>query len=219
MQSVILNSGMCWRNEATNRSYRTVASGGDDRTFSYRGPRNQLPIEWGHLNNHDQAARVAVEWNFLYPRGVGTMNELRDLALDVAQSHLGRYYSWGGDDPSGFDCSGLVVEVLKSCGKIPRKADFTARGLYDWACRNGGAVGIPTEPGCLVFWGATSSPNSIFHVEIAWGIFDGTWVSMGASGGGSKTKTREDAIRDNAFIKIRPMYGRNSHIFFADPFL
>jgi len=40
-----------------------------------------------------------------------------------------------------------------------------------------------------------------------------------AGGGGSKTITKADAIRDNAFIKIRPIYSRKFLWGFVDPFL
>ena len=47
--------------------------------------------------------------------------------------------------------------------------------------------------------------NKICHVEIT---LDNKY-QLGASGGGSKTRSRADAIRDNAFIKRRPI-GSNS---------
>ena len=49
----------------------------------------------------------------------------RELFVDVLWNYLGTWYSWGGDDPEGFDCSGLVVEGLKSVGMIPRGGDAT----------------------------------------------------------------------------------------------
>jgi hypothetical protein len=43
--------------------------------------------------------------------------------------------------------------------------------------------------------------------------------TIGSSGGGSKTLTVADAIRDHAFIKVRPIF-RGRHITgFCDPFL
>jgi len=144
---------------------------------------------------------------------------LRTLALETAECHRGTFYSWGGDDVAGFDCSGLVVEILKTCGLIPRKSDFTAAGLYRRLVHDGEAIQQPFGSGTLAFWGLTDDPESIYHVEMIWGKPDGIWVSIGASGGGSKTKTREDAIRDNAFIKVRPLEGRGGHLFFADPFI
>ena len=49
--------------------------------------------------------------------------------LQTALAYLGTPYVWGGDDPSGFDCSGFVIECLKSAGLLNESDDFTADGL------------------------------------------------------------------------------------------
>ena len=134
----------------------------------------------------------------------------RELVLKIAFSYLGTFYTWGGDDPSGFDCSGLVIECLKSVGSLPRKGDWTAAALYHK---------FPIKPangkaGDLVFY--SNVPHGrIIHVEIM--INDD--LSIGASGGGSKTKTRQDAIKHNAFIKIRPIDSREHLIGFVNPYV
>ena len=130
----------------------------------------------------------------------------KEIALKVAWSKLGLPYIWGGDDPvAGFDCSGFVIECLKSAGKLPRQGDWTAAGL----AKMFPIVGDPYE-GCLVFWGVP-----INHVELC---FDDTY-SIGASGGGSGTLTKTDAIRQNAYVKIRPFRTRSGIYGFVDPFL
>ena len=120
-----------------------------------------------------------------------------DLALDVAQSYLGTFYSWGGDDPSGFDCSGLMIEILKSVGILPRKGDWTADGLKDKF--NDKSIQVP-RAGCLLFWGVG---GKAVHVEMVFAIFGNDVITIGASGGGSKTTSKEVAIQQNAFVKIR----------------
>jgi hypothetical protein len=128
---------------------------------------------------------------------------------------VGTWYKWGGDDPSGFDCSGYVVECLQAAGLLNTQQDLGAQALY----RKYPSVNFP-QPGCLAFWGA--GPNAIGHVELVVEVVDGTAYTLGAKGGGPKTLTVEDAIRQNAFIKLRPVLGpgaRTDFVGYVDPFL
>lgn len=134
---------------------------------------------------------------------------LRKLALKIAFTYLGTWYKWGGDDPSGFDCSGFVIEILQSVGLVGRKEDLTAAGLWERFKR--GKVSQP-RAGVLVFW--ANRNGNVIHVEMA----ISTIHAIGASGGGSGTITAEDAIRKNAFIKIRPIDSRQRIKGYADPF-
>lgn len=134
-----------------------------------------------------------------------------DTALDYILRFTGHWYKWGGSGPDVFDCSGLACEYLKALGLIARGEDITAAGL---------AARFPLLPpgqdpkrGDLVFFG-----NPIIHIEIVLvpprGAVDG--LSLGASGGGSDTLTVADAIRRNAFIKMRPIKRGVSIAGFAD---
>jgi len=134
----------------------------------------------------------------------------RETVLKIAYSYLGTFYTWGGDDPSGFDCSGLCIECLKSVGALPRKGDWTAAALWHK---------FPIKPangkaGDLVFW-ANQRDGKIIHIE----IMVNEDLAIGASGGGSNTKTRQDAIKHNAFIKIRPVDSRNHVAGFVNPYV
>lgn len=136
----------------------------------------------------------------------------RDLSIEIAKSFLGRPYIWGGDDPlRGFDCSGLVIECLKSVGILPRDGDWTANGLMQ---RFKGCETKTPGAGCLVFWGRSGNDREAIHIELC--ISDE--LSIGASGGGSRTLSEADAIVQNAYIKIRPFKSRANIIFYADPF-
>ncbi len=134
----------------------------------------------------------------------------RDIALKIAWHYLGTPYIWGGDDFSGFDCSGLMVEILKSVGALPRSGDWAASGLWE-SFKNKCQVKEPSA-GCLVFF--SNKGGRVVHVEMC--IDDK--LSIGASGGGSKTLTVADAIEQNAFIKIRPFRSRRHILGFIDPF-
>lgn len=141
-----------------------------------------------------------------------TRDEARSIFIWYAKHFIGKPYIWGGDDPVlGFDCSGYVLMCLQGIGKLPRNIDLTAHGL--WMRYAPERVLTPHE-GCLVFW-SDDGGKSIRHIEIC--LNDE--LSLGASGGGSKTKTTDDAIRQNAFIKIQPIIGRGMIAGYVDPFL
>lgn len=135
----------------------------------------------------------------------------RELALKLAWQMWGQPYRWGGDDPvAGFDCSGMVVEILKSTGQLPRDGDWTAQSLFDLFKYQ---IVVVARSGCLVFWG--QDLKSITHIEMMIDDFR----TIGASGGGSRTLTEQDAIRQNAYIKIRPLEGRKNPVSIVDPFV
>jgi|GEM_PF-765748 len=140
--------------------------------------------------------------------GSSRLEHRRAIATRVAWSYLGHWYKWGGDDPAGFDCSGFVIEILKSAGALPRAGDWTAQAL--WNRFKDRTVKTPGE-GCLVFW---QSSSRIIHVEYCL-TRD---LAIGASGGGAGTRTVADAADQNAFIKIRPILSRSGIAGFVDPF-
>jgi len=133
-----------------------------------------------------------------------------DIAKAIAMHFLGTPYRWGGDDPSSFDCSGFVIEILKSVGLLPGAGDWTAAGL--WGRFKDYEVDKPYD-GCLVFWQNLS--GKIIHIEYC----ISSELSIGAAGGGSKTQSDADAWQQNAYVKIRPMSNRKGIHGFIDPYL
>ncbi len=128
-----------------------------------------------------------------------TFKSLRDAAWYLWDAQRDQPYVWGGDDPvAGFDCSGLVIEGLKGVGILPKIGDWTAEGL-SVHLKNRETKRL--KPGCLLFY---EHHHRITHVVIVWAVIGDRVLVIGASGGGRKIKTREDAIKHNAYTKVRP---------------
>lgn len=110
-----------------------------------------------------------------------------------ALSFLRTPYKWGGDDFSGFDCSGFVLELLEAGGL--KLSDKTAHQLYHYMMHEGFPLDKPRE-GAIVFFG---SKQKVTHTAYC---VDGEFI-IEAGGGGRKTTSRAAAIRDNAWIRLR----------------
>lgn len=129
-----------------------------------------------------------------------------ELLKDYALQHVGLPYIWGGDDPIiGFDCSGLVQELLASMGRAPA-VDQTAQGLF-----NLGWPDCDPKLGAVAFYG---SAQKITHVALC---LDETTI-VEAGGGGSKTITAQDAAKQNAYVRLRPVFRRKDFVCCRWPF-
>jgi len=119
------------------------------------------------------------------------------IFMKVIESLMWKPYRWGGDDPSGFDCSGMVVEGLKRCGRLAENEDFTADGL--WHTYYTKQIDNPRR-GALIFKIDDSTEKAV-HV----GVCLNERHYMAAEGGGPHVKTEEDAWKYNAYIKPNPI--------------
>ncbi len=133
----------------------------------------------------------------------------RHWLVTTALAYLGTPYRWGGDDPSGFDCSGLVIESLRSVGLI-ENIDLSADGLMNrfLSCEAKDPVA-----GCLVFF--LNGQGRAGHV----GICLDQWYMIEAGGGDDQVKDEAVAWRRNAFVKIRPLPPAGPCRKICDPFL
>jgi cell wall-associated NlpC family hydrolase len=120
-------------------------------------------------------------------------------------SIVGTPYIWGGEGPDGYDCSGLVQEILASVGAEPRY-DKTAQGLYNYYKESGQILTDTIEPGALTFYGRDI--NHITHVGFAIDHFR----MVEAGNGGPKVQTIDDACLYHAYVRIRPILKRGDFL-------
>lgn len=134
------------------------------------------------------------------------MQTLRELAM----SYLGLPYKYGGNNPiTGFDCSGLVCELLKSCGVLPHGADLNAQGLYDLLEKSGSVD--RWGMGSVAFYG--KDPLNITHVAFCLDQYR----MIEAGGGDRTTLTAADAAAKNACVRIRPIKYRSDFMVVIKP--
>ena len=121
----------------------------------------------------------------------------RDLLRQFALAQLNIPYIWGGNNPyQGFDCSGLVLYLLRAFKAVPSR-DMTSQGLYNYLGIRGRGkpVGV-FEFGAVVFYGNTA--ESITHC----GLCLSPTIMIEAAGGSSKIKTASQALKAGAAVKL-----------------
>lgn len=113
--------------------------------------------------------------------GPVTAGPVADLAVRAALAQAGTPYLWGGAEPGGFDCSGLVQYAYAAAGlALPR----VAQDQYDAGLALPGTATLVA--GDLLFFG--SGPAAVSHVGIYLG--DGRMV---------------DAPHTGALVRVEPV--------------
>lgn len=119
--------------------------------------------------------------------------------VEYARSFIGTMYLWGGCSPLGWDCSGVIQEILAYAGVDP-VGDQTAQTLYNHFLITGDTE--RTGAGALVFYGRSKS--AITHVAMM--TSDYTVFELG---GGDHTCTDISvSAKKAAFGRERPLNKR-----------
>lgn len=129
--------------------------------------------------------------------------------IRTALAYLGVPYLWAGDDPSGFDGSGFVVECMKSAGFLNENEDLSADGLYNMYKNN--TVSYFKE-GNLIFY--LNSNCQAYHISICLDKY----FQIGAFEGDSSNTNLQKAWTKNAFVKIRPIDQNHTRLKIVDLF-
>lgn len=134
---------------------------------------------------------------------------LPELLL-YARQLVGTPYAWGGDDPiGGFDCSGLVSELLRAGGLVPWNYRNTAAGIYaDFEKKSTHGV---SGPGALAFYG-----KDLLHIDhVAFMVSKDQIIEAG--GGNAQTTSDKVRIDKNAFVRLRPFDYRKDFLISLKP--
>lgn len=135
--------------------------------------------------------------------------ENRAIIEQVALAWVNTPYRWGGDDPAaGIDCSGLVIELLETAGILPRGYEATAQSIYEHFKDK---VTEAPRFGTLLFFGVSTA--QITHTAFALNLD----FMLEAGGGGSSTTDLAAAIKQNAFVRVRPLRWRKDRVACVHP--
>ncbi|WP_328955726.1 C40 family peptidase [Kitasatospora purpeofusca] len=114
-----------------------------------------------------------------------------ESVIGYALAQLGKPYVWGGDGPSGYDCSGLVQQAFRRAGvALPRVADDQYAATTPIAQDR-------LRRGDLLFWSDSGRASGIHHVGIYLG--GGKFVEAPRPGKTVRVSTISSGFRPTHF--------------------
>lgn len=123
---------------------------------------------WYEINFESKAAYISGEYVRIIDGTLSEAQNAGDSIVEYAKTLLGIPYAYGGNTPSGFDCSGFVQYVMANFGiTMPR----SSHEQY--------SIGVRVDkaqlmPGDLVYFKYSSSSYHLNHVGIYVG--DGNFI-------------------------------------------
>lgn len=114
--------------------------------------------------------------------------EMVELGLSHVAHLIGQPYRWGGDDPiNGYDCSGLVMEYLKTIGLAQETEDMNSATMAKTFAKR--LKPEDYSAGDIACFASKSEPKTVNHVGLLADVPTGNLpvLVLEAGGGGSKT--------------------------------
>jgi len=116
----------------------------------------------------------------------------RRTITETALDQIGRPYRYGGTDPAGFDCSGLVQYSYRAAGlSVPRSTSELRHAGRRIHLRD-------ARPGDVLLYQFSDRAHASMHVAIYLG--DGKMVHAPASGGQVETIALEQSPWPDRFV-------------------
>ena len=116
----------------------------------------------------------------------------RRTIVETAMDQIGRPYRYGGTDPSGFDCSGLVQYSYAAAGlSVPRSTAELRHAGRKIHLRD-------ARPGDILLYRFSDRAHASMHATIFLG--DGMMVHAPASGGQVETIAMEQSPWPDRFV-------------------
>lgn len=133
------------------------------------------------------------------------------IVFMLALNLVGKPYKWGGNAVA-YDCSGLVLVLLRAGLYWPNRHDTNSQGLYTYFSKEkNGMAAINPRFSSLIFYG--KSKTKITH--IAFSLDEHRIIE--AAGGDQRTKTIEDALRVGAEVRINAYNYRSDIVGILNP--
>ncbi|WP_329565665.1 C40 family peptidase [Kitasatospora sp. NBC_01266] len=150
---------------AASATTATTATGGDGMRQGWDGSRywfQNAAGEWRYTTHYDvYLSRTGAASSAAMPATPAALAATgTESAIAFALAQLGKPYVWGGNGPSGYDCSGLVQQAYRRAGiDLPRVADdqYTATTPIS---------ADQLRRGDLLFWSDNDRVSGIHHVAI-----------------------------------------------------
>jgi cell wall-associated NlpC family hydrolase len=113
-----------------------------------------------------------------------------------ARSMLGQPYRWGGDEPGGFDCSGLVLYAARGAGvTVPRTAHQQA------------VSGAPVARGDLLAGDLVFMHLAHKELHVGISLGDGHFIHAPSRGGYVRIDSLDSPPYSKGFVGARRIIG------------
>jgi hypothetical protein len=132
-------------------------------------------------------------------------SEQQNDFINLSKSHIFKKYSWGGDGPLDFDCSGFVRYVFNEFGYDTKSVPRTSNGMSDDSRK---IEKEDLDVGDLVFFDADNPKGIVDHVGIVISPKGSDKVQMIHAEGSRGVNIMSDLFGNKFYNKIIYGYGR-----------